>query len=87
MLRIEKESDGRVTRLLVSGHIQADGIACIKSAMKDASKRKLLDLRDVTLVDITAIRFLIRCEKEGIELAQCPPFVREWMLLERVEEA
>jgi hypothetical protein len=86
MLRIEKESDEFVMRLLVSGHIQSSGIGCIQSAMKDARKRKLLDLSEVTLVDIAAIHFLIRCEKEGVELAQCPSFVREWMLRERAEE-
>jgi hypothetical protein len=40
----------------------------------------------VTLVDLGVIRFLINCEDEGIELVQCPPYVREWMLRERAEQ-
>jgi hypothetical protein len=79
MLRIEKESDGRVTRLLLSGRIQSDRIACVRSAMNDGCARKILDLSEVTLVDVAVIRFLIRCEREGVELAQCPPYVREWI--------
>jgi hypothetical protein len=87
MLRIEKESDGCVTRLLLSGRIHSHRIVCIRSAMSEGCARKILDLSEVTLVDIAVVRFLIGCEDEGIELAQCPPYVREWMLRERAEGA
>ena len=87
MLRIERDSDGCVTRLLLSGRIQSDRIACIRSAMNDGCARKILDLSEVTLVDIAVVQFLIRCEDEGVELAQCPPYVREWVLRERAEGA
>ena len=85
MLRIEKKSDGRVTRLLLSGRIQFDRIACIRSALRDACERTILNLSEVTLVDVAGIRFLIRCEQEGVELAECPLYVRRWMLCERTE--
>ena len=87
MLRIDKESDGCVTRLVLSGRVQADGIACIRSAMNDGYARKILDLSEVTLVDIGVVQFLIGCEDEGIQLVRCPPYVRQWMLCERVEAA
>lgn len=85
MLRIEKDSDGNVTRLRLSGRIQSDDIACIESEMSDGCVRKILDLSDVTLVDLAVVRFLIRCEDEDIELVQCPLYVREWMFRERSE--
>jgi hypothetical protein len=85
MLRIEKDSDGCVTRLLLSGRIQSDRIACIRSAMNDGCARRILDLREVTLVDIAVVRFLINCEDEGIEMVQCPPYVRVWIVRERAE--
>jgi len=85
MLRIEKEPDACVTQLLLSGRIQSDGIACIRSAMNDGCTRKILDLSEVTLVDIAVVRFLIRCEEEGVEFVGCPPYVREWILRERAE--
>ena len=87
MLRIEKDSEGCVSRLRLSGRIQSNRIACIRSAMNDGCARIILDLSEVTLVDIPVVRFLIRCEDEGIELVQCPPYVREWMLRERTEGA
>ena len=44
-----------------------------------------LDLTEVILVDITVVRFLMSCENEGVELVQCPPYVREWIVRERAE--
>jgi hypothetical protein len=85
MLRIEKDSDGCASRLRLSGRIQSDHIACIQSAMNDGCTRRILDLSEVILVDIAVVRFLIRCEEEGIELVECPLYVRGWMLRERAE--
>ena len=33
---------------------------------------KILDLSGVTLVDVEVVRFLIRCDEEGIEIAIAP---------------
>jgi hypothetical protein len=87
MLRIEKDSDGCINRLRLSGRIQSDHIACIRLAMNDGCARAILDLSEVTLVDITVVRFLIGREDEGTELVECPPWVREWMRRERTEGA
>jgi hypothetical protein len=87
MLKIEKDSDGCVTTLRLSGRIESDLIICIRSAMSDFCAHKILDLSEVTLVDLRVVRFLISCEDEGIKLVQCPPYVREWMLRERAERA
>ena len=87
MLRIEKDSHECVTRLRLSGRIQSERIACIQSAMNGGCERKILDLSEITLVDLAVVRFLIRCEQEGVELAGCPPYVREWMVREQAEVA
>jgi hypothetical protein len=87
MLRIEKDSDGCVTRLRLSGRIQSSSIASIRMAMNYGGARQILDLSEVTLVDLEVVRFLISVEDEGTELFQCPPYVREWMLRERAEGA
>lgn len=47
-----------------------------------AADKKFWILSEVTLVDLGVIWFLIRCEDEGIELAECTHYVREWMLRE-----
>jgi hypothetical protein len=43
----------------------------------------VLDLQDLTLVDQEVISFLIRCEADGIELRNCPAYIREWINGER----
>ena len=73
--------------LRLSGRIQSDCIAGIQSAMNHRCTRKILDLTEVTLVDIAVVRFLISCENEGVKLMQCPPYVREWIVRERAEGA
>ena len=85
MLRIEKDRDGGATRLRLIGRIESDLIGSIRSAIDDCVVPKVLDLSEVTLVDLGVVRFLIGCEEEGIELVQCPPYVREWILRERAE--
>jgi hypothetical protein len=87
MLRIEKRYDGCATRVILTGRLQTDGIACIRSTLDDGCTRKILDLRDVGLVDLGVVHFLMSCEREGVELAECPPYIREWMIRERAEES
>ena len=85
MLRIEQDSEGCAPTLRLSGRIQSDRIACIRSAMTAGCAAKILDLSEVTLVDVAVVHFLMSCEDNGIELLQCPPYVREWILRERAE--
>ena len=85
MLKIQKDTGGCVTKLRLSGRIQSDQIASIRSEIDGNCTSKILDLSEITLVDLGVVRFLISCEDDGIELVQCPAYVREWMLRERDE--
>jgi hypothetical protein len=87
MLRIEKESDGHTTMLRLVGRIQSVNIGNIQAQMDDENVRILMDLGEVTLVNVEVVRFLSDCEDEGIELLHCPPYIREWILRERSEGA
>jgi hypothetical protein len=53
--------------------------------MDDDCTSKILDLSQITLIDLGIVRFLIRREDEGIELVQCPSYILEWMIRERAE--
>jgi len=85
MLKIQKDTGGCVTKLRLSGRIQSDQIPSIRSEIDGNCTSKILDLSEITLVDLGVVRFLISCEDDGIELVQCPAYVREWMLRERDE--
>jgi hypothetical protein len=45
--------------------------------------RCVLDLKEVTLVDVEVVRFLGRSEVEGVEIVRCSQYIREWMTRER----
>ena len=51
--------------------------------MESNGPRTVLDLDEVTLVDVEVVRFLGMCEKEGTELLHCPPYIREWISREQ----
>ena len=46
----------------------------------------MLDLDSVTLVDVEVVRFLRACEERGVELIHCWPYIREWIIREKVTE-
>ena len=82
-LRITTGSDGQGTSLRLSGRIRSTDIENIREAMKDKAERIVLDLEEVTLVDLDVVRFLGVSEAEGVELVNCSPYIRDWILKER----
>ena len=82
-LRMEKKSDGQTTTLRLSGHLQVEHLEAVREQMQGPGPRIVLDLDEVTLVDVQVVRFLGRCETEGTELLHCPPYIREWIAREQ----
>ena len=87
MLRIERRGNGEIA-FIVSGRLGADNVKEISTllAAEATNRRLVLDLKDVVLVDRDVVRFLRKCENDGIQLRNCPPFVRAWMERERDEQ-
>jgi hypothetical protein len=84
MLRIERRSQERSsTKLKLSGRMQADGLSELRAEIEKCNALPSLDLEEVTLLDRDSVRFLIRCESEGVQLVNCPMYVREWIMGER----
>ncbi len=54
----------------------------MKTQIDGDQSRIALDLDGVTLVDVEVIRFLNACEESGVDLLNCWPYIREWMLRE-----
>src|ERR1019366_10285285 len=67
MFRIERQSDGRTTIFRLSGRIQSAHIEDIQEQIGDGVGT-ILDLCEVTLVDVGVVRFLSKCEKANIGL-------------------
>jgi len=54
-----------------------------ESLANEANGHVTLDLKDVTLVDRAAVRFLAGVEAAVIRIVNCPEYVRSWMAAER----
>jgi anti-anti-sigma regulatory factor len=85
-LRIAKTFDGQRTVLRLSGRIKLANVDEIKEQMKGDVERIVLDLEEVTLVDVDVVRFLGTREAEGVELVNCSPYIRDWIFRERSTE-
>jgi predicted metal-binding protein len=65
--------------------MKAEEVAELK-ALFDADYRTIvLDLQDVRLADRDAMKFLRDCEADGMQLENCPEYVREWMERKKIE--
>jgi len=84
MLRIKRTANGQVV-LMVSGQIDAENIAELKNLIESEEPARpiVLDLKELTLVDRDAVKFLERCESVRVQLKNCPAYVREWIARER----
>lgn len=43
----------------------------------------LLDLKQLNLVDVEVVRFLGTCQAQGVTLANCSPYIRDWIAKEK----
>jgi hypothetical protein len=81
MLKIFKsEVVGRATFSL-SGRIESRHLSDLRTLIQIDTGRanRTLDLKEVKLVDREAVGFLAACESRGIELKNCPSYVRMWI--------
>jgi anti-anti-sigma regulatory factor len=84
MLKIQRSSNGQVIFIL-AGRMKVEHVAEMKELFKSevSARQIVLDLKDLTLVDREAVRFLENCEADRIKLKNCPPYIREWITRER----
>jgi hypothetical protein len=82
-LRIERVAAQGRTVVRLIGRVRSECLAEIEAQIESAGPHLALDLEEVTLVDVGAVRFLSACEQSGIELLHCAPYIRHWMASER----
>ena len=83
VLKVEQTSSETQVVLALSGRIESDEVQHLKAHLEAVGEPVALDLEQVRLVDLDAVRFLATCEKRGIELRKCRPHVRAWINLEK----
>ena len=82
-MRIEKHSQRGKTTIRLIGHFQLEHIEELQNQIEQNGSQFVLDLTELTLVDLDVIRFLGTCEASGVKLVNCSPYIREWMNQER----
>ena len=85
MLRIQRSTERSRVVFALSGRIEAEEVAELQRLFQSESKdhNLVLDLKDLRLVNREAVRFLSGCEADGIQLRNCPAYIREWIVAER----
>ncbi len=83
MLKIEVQSNGEGETIRVFGRILLEHIDILKARLAVSGASVRLDLQEVTLVELSVVRFLLDCEKNGVSIVHCPPYIREWIERER----
>jgi hypothetical protein len=81
-LKIERDSSGGKTTIRLIGRFQSEHIEDLKKQLQGEGPLWVLDLEELTLVDVEVVGFLRACEAEGVEILRCSPYIREWMLRE-----
>ena len=72
-----------VVVLRVSGRIRAEHVKTLRISLRREKGRLAIDLNDVLLVAREAVTFLAVSEAKGIELRNCPTYIRDWVTRER----
>jgi hypothetical protein len=55
----------------------------LKAQIGASGARVVLDLEELSLVDIDAVRFLDTCQAGGISIVHCPAYIHDWIAKER----
>ena len=86
MLKIQRAANGEVVLTLI-GRMDEENVAELETLflLESKGRRIILDLKDLTLVDHEAVKYLERCETDGIQLKNCPAYIREWITRQRLE--
>ncbi|HEV8002672.1 MAG TPA: hypothetical protein VGP63_22485 [Planctomycetaceae bacterium] len=83
ILRIVQEFDDEKIVLRLIGRIESEHLDDLKARIADETRMLVVDLSEIKLVNQAAVRFLRLGEDSGIELRNCPAYVREWIRLDR----
>jgi hypothetical protein len=74
-------ADGTIIKLI--GQLEAEYLPELTAQIEAAGRAVVLEMDEVTLVDVDVVRFLIDSQGRGIQLRGCSAYIREWIAQER----
>ncbi len=81
--KIEKYRDGDSTTIRLIGRMRAEHLSELENQVRESESKIVLDLEELNLVAVEAIRFLGMFETQGVTLLNCTPYIRDWIGKER----
>ena len=81
--KIEKHRDRHSTTIRLIGRMRAEDLSELEKQVRESESKIVLDLEELDLVDVEAVRFLGMCERQGVTLLNCSPYIRDWIGKER----
>jgi len=71
--------------LRISGRISGDDTDVLRAAIDQERGAVAIDLDEVGVVDLGVVNLLLLSEGKGLELRNCPAYIREWVDRERAQ--
>ena len=68
----------------MSGELRSAHVDEVRAEIATVALPVILDMEEVDLVDIEAVRWLNACQGQGVQVENCPPYIREWMYQEKL---
>ena len=81
--RIEEYSKGHRTTIRLIGQMRKEHLPDLQRLIDRCRLTTALDLAELWLVDLETVRFLARCENDGVSLLHCSRYVRAWITQEQ----
>ena len=78
-LKIERATEKGVTVLRLMGRLGVEHLEELKAQIAASDSSPVLNLEEVNLVDVEAVRCLVLMQRGGIEVRNASPYIREWM--------
>lgn len=84
--RIERRVVGEsLVILCISGRISEQDVDTLRLSLNQENGVEAIDLEDVLIADREAIKLLAIHELNGVELRNCPAYIREWVTRETAD--
>jgi hypothetical protein len=84
--RFDRRVTGKDRAMLhISGRIAEEDVDTLRALLEEEKGVVAIDLKDVLIVDREAIKLLAVSESNGVELRNCPAYIREWVTRETAD--
>ena len=83
-LKIERICQEDATRFRMSGELRSAQLEAARAEITTGAAPVILDLEEVNLIDIDGVRWLNACQRQGVLVENCAPYIREWMHQEKL---